>query len=238
MSLQRIINACETLNIDRRRVTGVQFTRSEIAKANETVTRNPWRFNLAISAALKYDENRDLLEQIDYLDRTIPEVVSFSTTTGASKGLAYMFAYQGSMSSAQLSAITVNGFSGNQLVLQGLPTVNQNFPSTTIMFKKGDFIQVAGYPYPFTVVGPAANNGVITPGDVQRGNGSTLQLTVHRPNFISANLSGLGINVGNAVQFRVFCPNMPTYKLSPGGTNAIISWSSDFQLYEYTGDVA
>ena len=98
------------------------------------------------------------------------------------------------------------------------------------MFKKGDFVQIKGYPYPFTVT-----------ADVLRGTsdlvGATITLTTHRPNFISADLTGLKLNVGNDCQFRMFCPNMPTYKLTPGGANALINWSSDFQLVEYTGDV-
>ena len=36
MSLQNIVNISETLNINRRRLVSVQYTRSEIAKVNET----------------------------------------------------------------------------------------------------------------------------------------------------------------------------------------------------------
>jgi hypothetical protein len=77
--------------------------------------------------------------------------------------------------------------------------------------------------------------------DVVRGTNTAtnavVTATVHRPNFITSSTVGLGINVGNTVQFRMFCPNMPTYKLTPGGQNALIGWSGDFQLVEYTGDV-
>lgn len=245
MSLQRIINVCETLNIDRRKVVGVQYTRSEVAKVSETPTRNPWKFNLTISAALQYGANRDLLEQIDYLDRRYAEVVSFGTATGASAGLAYMFAYQGVMVKSQLDALNVVSFTGNQLTLNNLPTLAA-IPGQAngIMFKKGDFVQIGGYPYPFTIVGPAAVNGIVTPSDVylrdaviSNGQPQNLTLTVHRPNFIGTSVQGRGLNVGNACQFKMFCPNMPTYKLSPGGVNAIIQWTSDFQLYEWTGDI-
>jgi len=225
MSLQRIINACESLNIDRRRVVGVQYTRNEIAKISSTPTRNPWRLNLGISAALKYAENRDLLEQIDYLDRVHTEVVSFSTTTGATQGLSYMFKYLGD-NIANMQNISVQSFVGNQLILGALPTVVASGGAGALMFRKGDFIQIKGFPYPFT-----------STTDVVRGTGTTITVTTHRPNFItSGTIANQGINVGNAVQFKVFCPNMPTYKLTPGGDNAVISWTSDFQLYEYLGD--
>jgi uncharacterized membrane protein len=226
MSLQRIVNVCETLNIDRRKVVGVQYTRSEVAKVSETPTRNPWRFNLTIAAALIYSQNRDLLEQIDYLDRRYPEVLSFSTSTGASAGLAYMFAYQGAIKT-YIPLITVTSFVGNQLTLN---VANVSIPnvggSTAVVFKKGDLIQIKNYPYPFT-----------STTDVLRGSADTITVTTHRPNFIGTGVNGLGINVGNDCQFKMFCPNMPTYKLSPGGPNAIIQWTSDFQLYEWTGDI-
>ena len=230
MSLQRIINACDSLNIDRRRLVSVQYTRSEIAKVNETASRNPWKFTLGISAALQYGPNRDLLEEIDRLDRTKPEIISFSNSaTGASKGLSYMFAYQGQMNAGQISSITVQAFQGNQLTLTGLPSV-PTVGATGILLKKGDFLQIKDYPFPFTVT-----------ADVVRGTNTAtnavVTATVHRPNFITASIVGKGINVGNDVQFNMFCPNMPTYKLTPGGDNAIISWTSDFQLVEYTGDV-
>ena len=43
----------------------------------------------------------------------------------------------------------------------------------------------------------------------------------------------------------MFCPNMPTYKLTVGGYqkvnnvlvgNALIEWSDSFQFYEFVGD--
>jgi len=223
--LQRIVNACETLSIDRRRLVSVQYTRSEIAKVYETASRNPWKFSLGISAGLQYGDNRDLLEEIDRLDRTKDFTISFSQAQGASKGLAYMFAYQGP-NIVNVQNTTVTSFSGNQLVLGNLPTVQQSGGAQVVMFKKGDFIQIQDYPYPFTVT-----------ADVLRGSGNTITITTHRPNFITASLAGKGINIGNNCIFRVFCPNMPTYKLSPGGKNALISFSGEFSLIEYTGDV-
>ena len=220
--LQTIVNYSDSLTINRRRLVSVQYTRSEIAKVNETASRNPWRFSLGISAALRYQDCRELLEQLDYLDKTRPETISFNSSTGASSGLAYMFAYQGALTQGILDQITVSSFSGNQLVLT-VPAM----ATGTVIFKKGDYIQIKGFPYPFT-----------STTDVVKAAGSLLvTVTTHRPNFISGSLGNPGINVGNSVQFRMLCINMPTPKLSPGGTNAIVSWGSGFELYEYTGDV-
>lgn len=221
MSIQKIINSCETLNIDRRRVVGVQYSRSEIAKVSSTPTRNPWRFNLNVTAGLQYSKNRDLLEDIDRIDRSVTETVSFAGVPGQ----AFIFAYQGAMTAPMINALRIQSFVGNQLTLTNLPNVAA-IGATAFMFKKGDILQVVGYPHPFTVT-----------QDVLRGGGNTIVLTTHRPNFITASVVNAALVVGNAVQFKVFCPNMPTYRLVPGGTDALIEWTSDFELYEFTGDV-
>jgi len=233
--LQTIINHCDSIMIDRRRVMGVQFTRSEIAKTSETPTRNPWRFTLGLSAQLDYNSNRDLLEAIDHLDRRLPQQISFSTVTGASPGLSYVFKYlAGSLTQTQQNLLQVASFTGNQLSLTGLPAIG-GFSSNTVLFQSGDLIQINGYPYPFTVVGPAKVDDVnIFPGPVVRGNSDTVTFTVHRPNFITGSVVGLGVNIGNNCLFNMFCQNMPIYKLVPGGSNALIEWQSSFQLYEYT----
>ena len=214
MSLQSIINICESIQVDRRKVVSVQFTRSEIARVDQTPTRNPWKFSLVIAALLPYETNRSLIEEIDRLDRTTPETVTFSN-------FGWLFAYQGSMNQTQIDAIRVTSFSGTTLTLGTLPSIS----SSAYLFKKGDLIQIADYPYPFTVT-----------SDVQRGSQATVAVPVHRGNFITASVANKAILVGSACQFRVFCPNMPTWRLVPGGKTALIEWTSDFQLVEYTGE--
>jgi hypothetical protein len=221
---QSIINLAETLDINRRRVMGIQYTRSEVAKINETVTRNPWRFTLTVPGMLPYDQIRDLLEDIDRLDRRTPQVISFSTSTGASSGLSYMFAYQGDMTDSQVSGITIQSWSGNQMTLTNLPQMI----STKYLFRKGDFIQAVGYPYPVTIQ-----------YDVPRGTSSTVVVTTHRPAFggLSTATVNRNILVGNNVEFNMFCNNTPTYKLNPGGSTALVTWDGPFTFYEFTGDI-
>lgn len=227
--LQTIINMAETIEFNRRKMTGVQYTQSEIPKVSETPTRNPWKIGIGFRAALPYNSNRDLLERLDTLDRGKPEIVSFSDNAN----LSWICAYQGSMTTLQINALTVSSFTGNQLVLTGLPTV----ASSTVLFKAGDFIQVGTgntNPYPFTVV-----------EDVLRGSSNTVTITTHRPNFITSSVFGLSVTVGNAVKFKVFCPNMPVYSLMPGAptrdsngnltNNAYIQFSEDFKLFEWVG---
>ena len=220
--LQTIVNYSNGLQIDRRNVVGIQFTRNEVPRVSLTPTYNPWRFNVDMPNKFRYAEARDLMEAIDHLDRYTPEIITFSNLPQ----LNWIFRYQGAMTSGQISTITVQSFTGSSLVLTNLPSV----ASGTILFEPNDLIQIGTNPYPFTVV-----------NQVTRGGSSTVTVTTHRPNIITASVVGDGITVGNSCQFYMFCPNMPIYKLIPGGYqksgstvlgNAIIEWSDTFNLYE------
>lgn len=221
--LQTIVNYSNGLQIDRRNVVGIQFTRNEVPRVSLTPTYNPWRFNVDMPNKFRYAEARDLMEAIDHLDRYTPEIITFSNLPQ----LNWIFKYQGAMTSGQISTITVQSFTGSSLVLTNLPSV----ASGTILFEPNDLIQIGTNPYPFTVV-----------NQVTRGGSSTVTVTTHRPNIITASVVGDGITVGNSCQFYMFCPNMPIYKLIPGGYqksgstvlgNAIIEWSDTFNLYEW-----
>jgi hypothetical protein len=223
--LQTIINNASSLTIDRRKVVGLQITRNEIPRVTLTPTRQPWRMELEMPQSLTYYNNRDLLEALDTMDRVSPEIVTFSTNAC----LSWIFRYQGSLSQGQINAMSVQSFVGNQLVLQTLPGI----PSTRVIFEPNDLIQLGNYPYPFT-----------STTRVTRGIGSTITVTTNRPNILSVNVVNLGITVGNACDFYMFCPNMPTYRLIPGGivrvngttvNNAYIEFNDKFTLYEYVG---
>ena len=221
--LQTIINNCNGITIDRRQMVGIQYTRNEAPRTSSTPTFNPWRFTLDMPSSLRYNEARALMEELDTLDRFVPQVITF----GDNALLSWIFKYQGSLSTTQLSNITVQSFVGDQLVLQNLPAIS----STRLMFAKNDLIQIGNYTFPFT-----------SQTDVVRGSGSTVTVTTNRPNIITGTVAGANITVGNKCQFYMFSPNMPTYKLIPGGAvisngttinNALIEFSDSFQLYEY-----
>jgi hypothetical protein len=223
--LQTILNKCNAISIDRRKVAGIQFTRNEIPRVSLTPTKNPWRFTLKMPASLQYYQNRDLLEALDTMDVVSPEIVTFSDNAC----LSWIFRYQGQLTQAQINSMTVQSFVGNQLILNNLPIV----PSNRVIFEPNDLIQIGNYPYPFT-----------STTRVTRGGAGTITVTTNRPNILTASVAGLGITVGNACEWNMFCPNMPTYTLVPGayvrpnGTvvnNALIEFSEDFQLYEFVG---
>lgn len=227
--LQTILNYSNGLNIDRRKVVGIQYTRNEIPRVSQTPTKNPWKFTLDMPNRFKYYEARDLMEALDKLDRITPEVITFSNLPQ----LSWIFKYQGAMTSGQLATITVTSFVGDQLTLNvsGITAA-----STAVIFKPNDLIQIGStgvHPYPFT-----------STTQVLRGSGSTVVVTTNRPNILTGSLTGLGVIVGNTCQFRMFCPNMPTYKLVVGGramsgstvvNNALLEFSDSFTLYEFVG---
>jgi len=229
MSLQQIINNSDSITINRRKVVGIQYTRNDIPRVSLTPTLNPWRFTVGLPTQLRYGDVRALLENIDALDRIYNEVISF----GNNSNLAWLFRYQGVMSLTQRNQITVNSFVGNQLILGNLPGVG----ATRSLFEPNDLIQIGDYTYPFTSV-----------TQVLRGSGGSVTVTTHRPNIIPDNVVGEHITVGSSCEFNLFCPNMPTYRLFPGGTmynenrelisNARIEWSDNFELYEYLGDLS
>lgn len=221
--LQTILNKASSLDINRRNVVGIQYTRNELPRVSLTPTYNPWKFTLEMPASLRYSTNRDLLEALDTLDRYGSQVITFNDNVK----LSWIFRYQGAMTSGQISAITVTSYTGNQLVLGNLPSVSAG----TVLFEPNDLIQIGAFKFPTT-----------SETQVLRGAGSTVTITTHRPNIIASSVVGLGITVGAACQFTVFCPNMPSYKIIPGGTlysngtminNGLIEFSDSFQLYEY-----
>jgi hypothetical protein len=221
--LQTIIDNCNGMQIDRRKMIGIQFTRNESPRTSQTPTYNPWRFMLDMPSSLRYSEARALLEQLDTLDRNVPQVVTF----GNNPCLSWIFKYQGSLSNTQLSGITVQSFVGDQLTLTNLPVIS----ASRVLFEPNDLIQIGNKTFPFT-----------SQTQVTRGTGATVIVTTNRPNIITTSVVGNNFTVGNACSFYMFCPNMPTYKLTPGGAtrsngtttnNALIEFSDSFNLYEW-----
>jgi len=225
--LQTIIDKANGLVIDRRKVVGVQITRNEIPRTSLTPTKQPWRFKITVPSGLRYYNNRDLLEELDRLDRYQPQIVSFGSNTC----INWIFRYQGALSAGQINAMSVLDFTGNQLEID-VSGVSVN--SNTVIFRPNDLIQIGAYTYPFT-----------STTTVTRGTGGSIIVTTNRPNIISSSVLGAGLTVGSDCDFYMFCPNMPTYKLIPGGyvpgtgtttlNNALIEFSDDFEFYEWVG---
>lgn len=225
MSLQTIFNISNQIKIDRRKLVGVQYSRSQIPKTELTPTKNPWRFTITAPNQSYYDM-KTVLQQLDTLDRYLPETIQL----GGNANMNWMFAYRGEMSAGDISSLSILSFVGNQLVLTGMPSLT----ATQVMFEAGDMIQIDGQYYPFT-----------STTQILRGNASTVTIITHRPNILTSSVIGSGIVAGSDCRIQVFCPNMPTYTLTPGArivrngvllNNAIVQWDSEFQIYEWLGN--
>ncbi len=228
--LQTIIDNCNGIKIDRRNVVGIQYTRNETPRVSITPTKNPWKITLTMPNKFRYSEARALMEAIDTLDRYQSELVTFSNNSA----LSWIFAYQGSMNASQRANLRIDSWVGETMVLSGLPAI----PSTRVLFEPNDLIEpdYPAFAYPTTVR-----------DQVLRGTGSTVSLHLGRPNIFTTSVVGKGLVIGNACQFNFFCPNMPVYKLVPGGylgngvttiNNALIEWSDNFQLFEFVSTAA
>ena len=198
--ISTILAMSEQVTIMDQRLVGQTISRNQRISTAEIVTVIPFQFTFKPNSYQLYSQNRNLLANLRYYDKSLEQYLNFGST-----GWVNYIAYQGDMTPSQIASCQWQTASANKtLVLGNLPSIT----STKYIVKAGDFIQIAGFPYPFTVV-----------NDVQRGNGSTITVTTHRPNFISSSVQNAGILVGNAVNFKVFCSNMPTYKLIPGATS-------------------
>ena len=209
MSIQALIDDCQYLTINRRATTASTISRSKRLKTSERGYR-VWEFNVVPSPGYQYDTNRDLLEQIDTVDRITEEQISFSNNSG----LAYITEYKGDMSQLQADAITISSVSGTTITLTDLPTAG----SSTILFAKGDYIQPAGSRYPYTVI-----------NTVYRGTETTVDVEVNRGVIEDITMAGASIYIGDAISWRVKALNMPTYSIAPGRH---IVWEGDLLLME------
>ena len=215
MSLQSLINIAETLEINRRKVVGQQVTRSGVVKVGETPTRNPWRMTVNVGAIIPYANARALMENIDYYDRTVYQDINFYNNTK----LSWMFAYQGDMTVNQRSAVSISSFTGNQMVLTGLPTGSAG----QFILRAGDIFTVGTNPYPFTSV-----------TDVPRGLAATVTVITNRPNFFTSSVVGSGLTFGNSVDFRMIASSMPTYSIVPG---QLVQINGALEMHEFTGTI-
>lgn len=223
MSLQSIIDKAQQIEIDRRRIVGQTISRSQRIKTAERSTAQPWRFKVTPPGALKYADSRGILEVIDLGDRVTEYEVSLSN----SSGMQYITEYQGELNSSQVSALTIASTGTSSLVITTLPTIGSTTTNTstfvsssTIIFKKGDFIQPANSRYPYTVV-----------SDVVRGSSTTTTVTLHRGIITSENINLIGqtLDVGVNCTWRVVITGLPSYQLIP---NRLVQYTGDFELVE------
>lgn len=219
MSLQTIVDNCTSITIERRKVTGYTVSRSGQVKVSSIASNVPWQMIIDMHAGMQYSTNRDMIEELDKIDRVQTTTINIGLTN---PNIAYLTDYQGSLNSTQINAITIQ--SANVLtVTMNVSAVSGS--SSNYVFRKGDYWMPTGaYKYPYTVT-----------ADVQRGSGSTVDVPINRPFIDQAGYTevGAGIKVGKNVTWNMLLIKKPSYTVVPYDR---IAWDSVFELVEVIED--
>lgn len=223
MSLNTILSVCESIAMNDQKLVGQVLSRNQRISTSELLTVQPFEFTMKPMNYLLYSQNRSLLSTLRTNDKSTEQFLNFGVT-----GWLNYIAYQGDMTSGQISSCAWQTSSANKtLVLGSLPAIS----STAYIVKIGDFCQVGRYAY-------------IATADVQRGGGSTVNIPVHR-NLIATLTStvqcvigqygttiALGGGTYTGVTFPVILREYPTYTLVPMTNDSFISWNGAFVAFE------
>jgi hypothetical protein len=180
-------------------------------------------FDMKPMSYLLYSKNRELLSVLRAADRQYEQYLNFGAT-----GWVNYIAYQGDMSSAEISACQYQTSSANKtIVLGSLPTMG----ATEFIVKTGDFLQIDRYAY-------------IATANVQRGGGSTVNIPVHRTimtTLVSAmnavigqygTTQSIGGSTYTGTTFPVILQEYPTYTFIPMTNDSFIAWNGTFKAIE------
>ena len=222
-TLNQILAISESVGINDHRFIGQTISRNQRISTSEILTVQPFMFDMKPMNYLLYSQNRTLLSTLRAADRQYEQYLNFGST-----GWWNYIAYQGDMSSAEISACEYQTSSANKtIVLGSLPTMG----STEYIVKTGDFLQIDRYAY-------------IATADVQRGVGSTVNIPVHRTIMTTlvspmeavigqyGITQSLGGNTYIGVTFPVILQDYPTYTFIPMTNDSFITWSGSFKAIE------
>lgn len=222
-TLNTILANSESIAINDHRFIGQVLSRNQRISTSEILTVQPFQFDMKPMNYLLYSQNRQLLSELRAQDRQYEQYLNFGTT-----GWVNYIAYQGDMTSVQISACQYQTSSANKtIVLGSLPAIS----SGSYIVKTGDFLQIDRYAY-------------IATSDVLRGSGSTVNIPVHRtilttlvaPMYAVIGQYGttqsIGGNTYTGVTFPVILQEYPTYTFVPMTNDSFIAWNGTFKAIE------
>jgi hypothetical protein len=222
-TLNTILSISESVGIEDQRFIGQMMSRNQRIATSEIIGVQPFGFDMKPMNYLLYSQNRPLLSTLRAADRQFEQYLNFGAT-----GWVNYIAYQGDMSSAEITACQYQTSSINKtIVLGSLPVMG----ATEFIVKTGDFLQIDRYAY-------------IATANVQRGGGSTVNIPVHRtimttlanPMFAVIGQYGITQSIGGntytGVTFPVILQDYPTYTLIPMTNDSFIQWSGSFKAIE------
>jgi len=223
MSLNTILAVSESVGVTDKRFIGQTMSRNQRISTSEILSVQPFGFEMKPNSYLLLSQNKALLSSLRTVDREYESYLNFGST-----GWWNYIAYQGDMSSAEISACEYQTSSANKtIVLGSLPSIG----STEYIVKTGDYLQIDRYAY-------------IATADVQRGAGSTVSIPVHRtimttlvsPMEAVIGQYGITQSLGGdtyiGVTFPVILTEYPNYTLIPMTNDSFIAWSGTFKAIE------
>ena len=222
-TLNTILSIAESVGIDDQRFIGQMMSRNQRIATSEIIGVQPFGFEIKPMNYLLYSQNRPLLSSLRAADREFEQYLNFGVT-----GWWNYIAYQGDMTSAEISACQYQTSSANKtIVLGSLPTMG----ATEFIVKTGDFLQIDRYAY-------------IATANVQRGGGSTVNIPVHRTIMTTlaspmnavigqyGTTQSIGGNTYIGVTFPVILQQYPNYTLIPMTDDSFIGWTGTFKAIE------
>ena len=226
MSLNQILEICESVGINDQRFVGQVVSRNQRISTSEILTVVPSSFEMKPMDYLLYSKSRGILNSLRIPDKSLTQYLNFGST-----GWLNYIAYQGDMTSGQIASSQWQTLSANKnLVLGNLPSNAVMSPEKYVV-KAGDFCLVGLYAY-------------IATADVVRGSGSTVTIPVHRTLLTSlgsvvnavigqyGTTVSMGGNTYTGVTFPVVLRDYPTYTLIPMTNDSFIKWDASFKAFE------
>ena len=223
MSLNTILAVSESVGVTDKRFIGQTMSRNQRISTSEILSVQPFGFEMKPNSYLLLSQNKALLSSLRTVDREYESYLNFGST-----GWWNYIAYQGDMSSAEISACEYQTSSANKtIVLGSLPSIG----STEYIVKTGDYLQIDRYAY-------------IATADVVRGVGSTVSIPVHRTIMTTLTspmeavigqygiTQSLGGDTYIGVTFPVILTEYPNYTLIPMTNDSFIAWSGTFKAIE------
>ena len=222
-TLNQILAISEQVTINDQKFVDQVVSRNQRISTSEILTVQPFAFDMKPMNYLLYSQNRDLLSTLRVADKATEQYLNFGST-----GWWNYIAYQGDMTSPQISACQYQTSSANKtIVLGSLPSIS----SSAYIVKIGDFLQIDRYAY-------------IATADVQRGVGSTVNIPVHRtimttlasPMDAVIGQYGITQSLGGltyiGITFPVILQEYPTYTFIPMTNDSFVTWSGSFKAIE------
>jgi hypothetical protein len=176
---------------------------------------------VTFDAALPYSTSRDIIEELDRLDRGNEEQINIGISN---TGVSWITAYQGDMTAnARATANLVVALSGNNVIINAATLRSAGVSNTSFVARAGDYVSFganAQYRYPYTVT-----------TDVVLGTDANVTLSLHRPLIPQSGftITGNSMRWGSDVTWSVKMYQKPNYIINPG---RLITFDGAFQLIE------